>query len=87
MKNLPIIALIILVAVLYLFLTIREKFSTSGLAISDDYCNKLADVYHMPMLQDQEARDDYKQRICGRSRRYTVDSQTGNYYTENGTLI
>ena len=87
MKNLPIIIGIAVIILLVVMFSWRENFSTSGLAISDRYCTKLADVYHRPMLQDQEARDDYKNRICGRERRCTIDEQTGNYFTQNGVLV
>ena len=87
MKNLPIIIGIVAVVIVVVMFSWRENFSIRGLAISDRYCNKLADVYHKPMLQDQEARDDYKNRICGRERRCTVDNQTGNYFTQNGVLV
>jgi len=87
MKNLPIIIIVLLVIALGLILRVRETFSTSGLTISDRYCTKLADVYHKPMLVDEEMRDDYKNRICGPSRRVMIDNQTGNYYTQNGILV
>lgn len=87
MKNLPIIIGIAVIILLVVTFSWRENFSTSGLAISDRYCAKLAQVYHKPMLQDEEARADYENRICGKERRCTIDNQTGNYFTQNGVLV
>lgn len=87
MKNLPIIIMVLLIFVLWIIYSVKETFSISGMAISDDYCTKLSDVYHKPILVDEEMRDDYKNRICGPGRRETIDSQTGNYYTQNGMLV
>ena len=46
-------------------LAYREHFSTSGLAISDDYCARIADAYYNPRLSDPEQRALYKNMICG----------------------
>ncbi|QKF93678.1 hypothetical protein QKU48_gp0220 [Fadolivirus algeromassiliense] len=87
MKNLPICLLITIVAVLFLFMAVRENFSVSGMTISDDYCTKIADVYYKPKDNNGECRSNYRARICGRQRREGIDPRTGNYYTENGVLI
>lgn len=87
MKKLLII-LFIAAAVLMLFCAPdREKFSASGMAVSDEYCRKLADVYYRPKIRDIECRDDYFERICGKKRRNTIDFRTGNYFTQSGILV
>jgi hypothetical protein len=58
-----------------------EKFSTSGLPISDIDCEKLATVYKYP----KNAKNINK--ICAKDRRKNVYNNTGNYYTVNGNLV
>lgn len=64
-----------------------EKFSQSGLSISDRYCDRLVDVYLDPTNNDPEARADYRRRVCGKQRRQTVEARTGNYFFDNGVLV
>ena len=87
MQNLPICILIVVLVLVGFVLMTRENFSTSGLAISNDYCNKLVDVYYDPTDADAKRRADYRERICGMQRRNTIDMETGNYYTQNGILV
>ena len=87
MKNLPLCLMIMLLVVLGLLLTVKENFSASGLAISDEYCDKLAQVYLDPSNKDPAFRAEYEQRLCGNVRRRTIDHKTGNYYTVNGVLV
>jgi hypothetical protein len=87
MKNLAILILIGVVILMILFRSRSEKFSTSGLSLSDLECLKYTDIYIDPKNNNQEARDDYRRRVCGKQRRQTVDSRTGNYWMENGTLV
>lgn len=87
MKNLPICLLILALIAIFLFMSVRESFSSSGLSMSDDYCTKIADVYYKPTDNNPEHRCDYKKRICGKLRRNQIDPETGNYYTENGVLV
>ena len=87
MKNLPIIILVVVVALMFICMPDSERFSTGGLAISDDYCTKLADVYTGPGNNDPEARDEYRRRVCGKKRRNTIDFTTGNYMTDYGVLV
>ena len=77
-----IIALIIFM--LYFFTPEQEKFSTSGLNMSDEYCEKLAAVYYKPRV---DLSADYMNKICGYDRRHSIDFNTGNYFTEYGQLV
>lgn len=87
MENLPLYSLIILLVVFVFLMSAKEHFSSSGMTISDDYCNKIADIYLDPMNKDFAFRNDYKNRLCGNIRRHMVDHKLGNYYTVNGILI
>jgi hypothetical protein len=94
MNNLPILILVGLLVLSYFWNPFiksvngqNEKFATSGLAISDRYCDKLVSVYNRPKIVNPELRKIYGKRICGNRRHNTVDYRTGNYFTENGTLI
>lgn len=75
------IIVIVILACLFFILFTRESFSSSGLTISDEYCNKLVDVYVDPVT------DTIRNKICGHQRRTTVDPMHGNYFTMNGMLI
>jgi len=70
-----------------LFSRMNEPFSSSGLAISDADCAKLANVYYRPDVNDPKCRAGYNQEICGKTRRSTITDRTGNYYTMNGQLV
>ena len=83
----PIIVAVILFLVLYFFMSRRENFSQSGLAISDPQCLQLADIYYKPSDRNPDNRNDYRRRICGKERRNMVDFPTGNYFTEGGELV
>lgn len=87
MKNLPIIIILVILVILYFTIPAKEKFSQSGLSLSDADCMKLAEVYYRPTMKDPECRSEYNGRICGKQRRSTIDYRTGNYFTENGHLI
>ena len=87
MRNLLLLILISLLLILIFCNGQKENFSTSGLAISDQDCDKLASVYYNPRISDPECRQNAHQRICGRQRRSTVDTATGNYFYDNGVLI
>lgn len=86
MKNLPMCLLVALVALLFLYASVKENFSVSGMTISDDYCAKISDVYYNPS-GGLGCQDSNRARICGRQRREGIDPRTGNYYVENGVLI
>lgn len=79
--------IILLVLAMFFMVPMNESFSHSGLTMSDDYCRKLAYVYNRPHIKDLECRRDFSDRICGGIRRRTIDSRTGNYFTENGVLV
>lgn len=87
MNNLLILILVALIAFMYLCKPNTEKFSTSGLAISDRYCDKLVSTYYRPKVTRPKCRDNYGRRVCGKQRRHTIDFKTGNYYTHNGMLV
>jgi len=77
-ENIGLILIFILLIIVGLhFHNMREKFSTSGLALSDIDCEKLAMIYNP---QDIDG-------ICGQQRRSTVTYKNGNYYTVDGYLI
>lgn len=68
---------VVVVLVLFLLFNNRENFSKSGLAMTDEDCDKLAYVY----------TDNDKKLICDKSRRKTLDHSTGNYYSVYGELV
>lgn len=84
---------LLILAIVIIFFIMRntnflfERFSSSGLAISDRYCTRLADVYYHPQVKCPTCRDNYLERICGKKRRHTVDEKTGNYFTQYGKLV
>jgi len=88
MKGLSNLAMIIFVLTLVtmFFIGTKEKFSSSGLGMSNVYCNKLAYTYHQPKNDDMKCRMKHMDRICGGVRRDTVHKPTGNYYTVGGLL-
>lgn len=86
MQNLLLLFLIIMIVVI-LFSTKNEKFSDSGLAISDRYCQKLADVYYEPQVDCPECRSKFTENICGHKRRNTVTDRNGNYFFDYGVLV
>jgi len=81
MNNLTILIIVGLVLLFFLFSSQKENFSASGLAISDQYCTKLAHTYYRPRVNNPFCRDVHLDRICGRRRRDKVNYDTGNYYT------
>lgn len=82
-----IIFLSVLIALSILFNKSKEYFSSSGLSISDRYCQQLADVYYRPKDRRPDCRKEYKNRICGSMRRNTIDYNTGNYERLDGVVI
>jgi len=87
MKNIPLLILLGIIVLMIMCMSDKEKFSQSGLAISDRYCQKLADVYYNPKTTDVNSRFNYRKRICGKQRRNTIDNRMGNYYTDYGILV
>ena len=85
--NFPILAAVLLFVVLYLLMSNKEGFSSSGMSMSDVYCEQLADVYAYPRITDIDRRHDLRRRICGPVRRKQVDFKTGNYLTINRQLV
>lgn len=83
----PIIVAIVVFVVLYFFMSRKEGFSRSGLAISDPLCMELSDTYFRPKDRNPINRSDYRRRICGKLRRNIVDFETGNHFTEDGELV
>jgi hypothetical protein len=86
MKNL-IVCIILIILLVVLFWPSTEKFSSSGLAVSDKYCVKLADVYYRPQDRNPMCRKEYPSRLCAKPGKFIIDDQTGNYYTSNNVLI
>ena len=82
-NNTIILLLVIIVIVMYLFVPKQEKFSISGLNMSDRYCDKLSTVYYKPRFGKNLGND----KICGRVRRDSIGYDTGNYFTEGGQLV
>ncbi len=64
-----------------------EKFASSGLAISNEYCDRLAYAYWKPRVNDPQIREAARENICDTRRRKTVHKPTGNYYTVDGVLF
>lgn len=88
MENVLILLLVIALCLLSWCATTQvEKFSSGGLAISDEYCNRLASAYWRPRINDPKVRAMARQNICDTRRRHTVHRPTGNYYTVNGVLF
>ena len=87
MKNLPVLILLAFVALMFLCMPKNEQFSTSGLNMSDRYCQKMADVYYKPKDNNVDCRHNYRKRICGKQRRHTIDTKTGNYFMDHGVLV
>lgn len=89
MNNIPIILIIAIILFVFLFMSKQENFSSSGLNMSNRYCQKLADIYHRPHVTEgnEAAKHDFRERICGLKRRSTIDNITGNYFMYNGVLV
>lgn len=87
MQNLPICILVIVLIFVAFMLAVRENFSTSGLSISNAYCDRIANTYFDPTMTGEEQRAKYTNMICGKDRRNTIAMKTGNYYTQQGVLI
>lgn len=79
-----IIIAIVVAVVIYLIYTkmMKEKFSSSGMSLSDEECKKLAEVYNRPDIEGQTCRDNYEKRICGKDRKGMIDRETGNYHRD-----
>ncbi len=86
-NNVPMFVLVVLLVLMYLCAPRAESFSDSGLAISDRYCEMLANAYYRPEIDDATCRSDYVRKVCGYDRRNTIEDRRGNYYTEGGVLI
>lgn len=87
MENWIIVIFTILLTVSILFSNSnlkQENFSTSGLSVSDRYCNKLVSVYYRPTPTNTSM---YADPVCGAQRRNTVEFHAGNYETVNGVLL
>ena len=84
-NNTIIILLVIVVIIMYFFYPSREQFSDSGLNMSDAYCEKLGAVYYKPRCQHDETT--CMNKICGAKRRFSINHDTGNYFTEGGQLV
>lgn len=86
-KKICILVLVAILIIVYLYWNLApvkitsEKFSTSGLPMSDIDCEKLATVYGYPRTPEN------LNKICGMQRRKNVYNNTGNYYTINGKLL
>ena len=79
--------LIAIILVVYFMSPMLEKFSLSGLSISDEHCDKLADIYYKPCVSNPVCRDVGKKKICSYDRRHNINWDTGNYYTDYGMLV
>mgnify|MGYP005843809607 CR=1 FL=1 len=87
MNNTLIIVLVAIVLFMVVFKPGMEKFSTSGLAIPDPYCDKLVATYYQPKNQNPKCHNQAGKRVCGMKRRNSIDYKTGNYYLHNGMLV
>jgi len=89
MKYIYILTILLIIIYIYtvFFKAKKEKFSNSGMAISNQYCDKLAHVYHKPEVNDIEYKNKSREQIYGGVRRHTLDYETGNYFAKNNMLI
>lgn len=85
--SLILVVVVAIVLAMILFRQGKEKFSTSGMAVPDPYCDKLVATYYRPKNNDDNCRDQWGRRICGEKRRNTIDYKTGNYFMHNGMLV
>ena len=86
-SGLSILVTLALLVIIYFIVTNNEGFSSSGLAVSDKYCDQLANIYYRPDDKNSDCRGDYRERICGNKRRNTIDYDVSNYYTVGGQLV
>lgn len=85
MQNMPLLILVLLlIAAYFMVMKKKEPFSSSGLAISNPYCERLATSYY---LGYPTCDPDAVEKICGKIRRDTIDYPTGNYFKLNNLLI
>lgn len=82
--HIPIIIILILIILLLLYASnqrSKELFSSSGLSLSNQDCEKL--VYSYILNKNKNTIKN----ICGINRRKNIDNKHGNYYMVNGMLL
>ena len=62
----------------------KEKFTNSGLNMSNRRCMELAEYYHPRKYSSKRQKMLNATRICGYPRRYSIDERTGNYFNSYG---
>ena len=87
MQNNIILLLFVIVVVYLATRRETEGFSTSGLNMSDEYCNKLVSGYHDPQNDNELDKLVNNLRICSPLRKYAIDPQTGNSFTYYNKLM
>ena len=89
MKNTSVLLLVVGLIFLFFCVTRVESFSDSGIAVSDDYLERLVKVYQYPRCDGgnkEMCRQQNMDKIHGYGRRLSVNDNTGNYYTIGGML-
>lgn len=75
---------LIVAYVIYQLLTV-EGFTSSGLSMSNPYCDRLVSTYYHPSKIEDRERN--VRRMCGIERRGLIEDSRGNYFTANNHLI
>ncbi len=87
MNNTIVLIVIVSFIFLYFYAMKQENFSDSGVAISNDYLERLFATYIVPQCGGDNACVQRRAKnILGYNRRHSIDSETGNYFTVGGML-
>ena len=79
----PFILFVVVGIILFCKLYKKEKFTDSGLNMSDRRCMEMVG-YYKPYDNNPENRVNYENRICSPLRKKIIDEQTGNYFNSYG---
>lgn len=63
----------------------KEGFTSSGLSMSNQYCDRLVTTYYHPKNKDPTC--NYTKSICGSEGCGLIENRRGNYYNGNNFLI
>ncbi len=88
MNNTIVLIVIVSLIFLYFYTMNRENFSDSGIAVSNDYLERLFTTYIVPQCKgDMKCVQRRAENILGHDRRHKIDFETGNHYTVDGVLV
>jgi hypothetical protein len=79
--------IIFLLFLYYRELNYIENFSSSGLALSNLDCDKLAYIYNRPYIIDPKKRAIYKSDFCDVSRKNSPYYETSDFDTSYGYFL